>query len=64
MVGEVGCHGGGLVGGEGEDVAEAAAGVDDCFAGFFGVGGCDGRVGFDLSGANGGDVWACGYLFC
>jgi hypothetical protein len=63
MVGEVACYGGGLVGGDGKDVAEAAAGVDNCFAGFFGVRGCDGRVGFDLRGAYGGDVWACGLFY-
>ena len=56
MVGEPGLHGGGLVGGEGEDVGEAAAGVDDGFAGFFGLG--DGGVGLDLRGADGGDVGA------
>ena len=38
VVGKVGFHGRGLVGWQGEDVAEAAAGVDDCLAGFLGRG--------------------------
>lgn len=56
MVGEVGCYGGGLVTGEGEDVAEAAAGVDYGFAGFFWRG--DAGAGDDLRGAYGGYVGA------
>lgn len=58
MVREPGFHGCRLVGREGEDVREAAAGEDDCFAGLFGL--RDGSVGDDLRGANGGDVGACG----
>lgn len=56
VVGEVGFHGGGLVGWQREDVAEAPAGVDDCLAGFFGGG--HAGAGDDLRGAYGGDVWA------
>ena len=56
VVGEVGFHGAGLVGWEREDVAETAAGVDDCFAGFFGAG--HAGAGDDLRGADGGDVRA------
>lgn len=51
-------HGGGLVGGEGEDVGEAAAGEDDGFASFLGLG--DGSARHDLRGADGGHVGACG----
>ena len=56
VVGEVGGDGGGLVAGFGEDVAEAAAGVDDRFAGLFGGG--DAGAGDDLRRADGGDVGA------
>ena len=56
MVAEEGLHGRGLVVREGEDVGEAAAGVDDCFARFFGRG--DGGAWSDLRGADGGDVGA------
>ena len=56
MVAEPSLHGVGLVIREREDVGEAAAGVDDGFAGFFGRG--DGRARLDLRGADGGDVGA------
>ena len=56
VVGVVGFDGGGLVGWHGEDVAETAAGVDYCFAGFFGGG--HAGSGDDLSRTYRGDVWA------
>ena len=55
-LGEVVFDGSGLVGGQGEDIGEAATGEDDGFAGLFGLG--DGGVGDDLGGADGGDVGA------
>ena len=54
MVGQVGCDGGSLVRGEGEDVAEAAARVDYCFTGLFRGG--DGGSGDDLGCTHGGYV--------
>ena len=48
MVCEIGCYGAALVGRDWEDVGEAAAGVDDCFAGF--LGGGDGGAGDNLCG--------------
>lgn len=54
MVGEERFYGCGLVVGEREDVREAAAGVDDGFAGFFG--GNNGGAWANLRGADGGDV--------
>ena len=55
---EIGGDGGGLVRRHGKDVAEAAARVNYCFAGFFGVSCCDGCVGLDLRGAYSRDVGA------
>ena len=58
--GLVGCvvagYGVGLVGGHCEDVAEAAARVDYCLAGFLGCGGCYEGVGLDLGCADRGNV--------
>jgi len=57
VVREVGFHDRRLVGGEGKNVAEAPARVDDGFAGFFGGG--DTGPGYDLRGADRGHVGAC-----
>ncbi len=52
----VGGYGRGLVAWNWEDVAEAAARVNDCFAGCFWTGGCDRVVVLYLGGTHGGDV--------
>ena len=57
MVGEVRFHGRGLVRGDGENVAETAAGEDDRFTSLFGGSGAGARD--DLCGADRGDVRAC-----
>lgn len=57
VVREPALHGGGLVARQVEDVREAAAGVDDSFAGLLGL--SDGGAGLDLGGTHGGDVRAC-----
>ena len=59
VVCEPGFDSSGLVRREGEDVREAAAGEDNCFASFFWCG--DGGAGNDLRRADGGDVGAGGW---
>ena len=54
--GEVFCNGGGLVGWNAEDIAEATSAIDDVVDGSFGV--VDGLAGGDFGGTYSGDVGA------
>ena len=60
MVAEVGAYGCGLIGWQGEAIAESAPGVDDGFAGLLRCGDAGARN--DLRCAYGGDVWTAQIL--